>query len=310
MKIVFFGSPASALPSLEKLTAARHSIEFVITQPDRPSGRGRKMVLSSVKSFALKNNIPVLQPEKIRKDEETLERMRAICPDINVVVAYGQIIPASIIYLPPFQSINVHFSLLPKYRGASPVQWAILNGESLTGVTLFRLNEKMDEGDILAQEEVEIFPGEKAFELESRLAQRGADLLIQTLSKIDSVTPLPQDHSQATYAPKIQKEQGHIDWTRDSRYIDRKVRAFLPWPGAYTFFKGERIKIHDGTGHPSEGGASFPGRITDIRREGIEVGCGGGGVYLIRRLQREGKSEMDAYVLSLGMKIKPGDPFE
>ena len=246
MKIVFFGSPALALPSLKKLLEADHSIDLIITQPDRPSGRGKKLMPCPVKKTALDLNIPYYQPLKIRKDEIALDKIKKIEPDLNVVVAYGQIIPSSIIYLPRYNSLNVHFSLLPKYRGASPVQKALLDGEAKTGITIFELNEKMDEGDILVQEEVNVFPDENAADLEARLAQKGADLLIKAIAQIDKLKHRKQDHSQATYAPKIRKEDGKIDWTKNSLYIERQVKAFTPWPSAYAFLKDIRIKIHKG----------------------------------------------------------------
>ncbi len=195
MKIVFFGSPVSALPSLKKLLETDHSIDLIITQPDRPSGRGKKLMSCPVKKTALDLNLPYYQPLKIRKDKIALDKTKEIKPDLNVVVAYGQIIPSSIIYLPRYNSLNVHFSLLPKYRGASPVQKALLDGKAQTGITIFELNEKMDEGDILVQEEVNVFPDENAAELEARLAQKGADLLIKAIAQIDKINHRPQDDS-------------------------------------------------------------------------------------------------------------------
>jgi methionyl-tRNA formyltransferase len=310
MKIVFFGSPALALPSLKKLLEANHSIDLIITQPDRPSGRGKKLVPCPVKKTALDLNIPCYQPLRIRKDQTALDKIKEIKPDLNVVVAYGQIIPSSIIYLPRHNSLNVHFSLLPKYRGASPIQWALLNGEEKTGITIFELNEKMDEGDILIQEEVSIFPDENATELEARLAQKGADLLIKTIAQIDKLKHRKQDHSQATYAPKIRKEDGKIDWTKNSLYIERQVRAFTPWPSAYAFLKDIRIKILKGKNIEKEIplGASA-GEISGIKKEGIQVCCGEGSAYLIESLQPENRRLMDAYAFSLGAEIKPGDRF-
>ncbi len=309
MRIVFFGAPESALPSLEGLLRAGHSIELVITQPDRPSGRGKHVVPCPVKRFASEKKIAVFQPERIRHDSLALETINSARPDVNVVVAYGQILPRSIIDLPPYRSVNVHFSLLPKYRGASPVQWAILTGEQKTGVTIFVLNEKMDEGDILAQEETDIRPHEKAFELEIRLAERGAALLVQTLSKIGRTTPVPQNHALATYAPKLRKEDGKVDWTKTAEYIGRQVRAFSPWPSAFTFAGTTRIKIIGGDPLPlpEKKDSAHPGGVITVRKEGLEVGCGGGTVYLIARLQPEGKKEMEAYAFSLGSKIKIGD---
>jgi methionyl-tRNA formyltransferase len=309
MRIVFFGSPASALPSLKKLLESNHSIEFIITQPDKPSGRGKKLSPPPVKKIALDLNIPVYQPKKIRKDEGVLEKIKNTQPDLNVVVAYGQIIPSSIIYLPKYNSINVHFSLLPKYRGASPVQWAILKGEEKTGITIFELNEKMDEGAILTQEEIEILPDERASELEARLAKKGAELLIETIAKIDEITLRKQDHSKATYAPLIKKEDGRIDWIKDALHIERQIRAFTPWPSVYAFFREKRVKIHKGKKTEDKIELSSPGEILGIKKEGIEVCCGEGSVFLIEILQPENKNKMDAYAFSLGARIKPGDRF-
>ncbi len=310
MKIVFFGSPVLALPSLKKLLETDHSIDLIITQPDRPSGRGKKLMPCPVKKTALDLNIPYYQPLKIRKDEIALDKIKEIEPDLNVVVAYGQIIPSSIIYLPRYNSLNVHFSLLPKYRGASPVQKALLDGEAKTGITIFELNEKMDEGDILVQEEVNIFPDENAADLEARLAQKGADLLIKAIAQIDKLKHRKQDHSQATYAPKIRKEDGKIDWTKNSLYIERRVRAFTPWPSAYAFLKDIRIKIHKGRKIEKETPpGSSAGEISGIKKEGIEVCCGEGSIYLIESLQPENRKRMDAYAFSLGAEIKPGDIF-
>ena len=310
MKIVFFGSPVLALPSLKKLLETDHSIDLIITQPDRPSGRGKKLMPCPVKKTALDLNIPYYQPLKIRKDEIALDKIKEIEPDLNVVVAYGQIIPSSIIYLPRYNSLNVHFSLLPKYRGASPVQKALLDGEAKTGITIFELNEKMDEGDILVQEEVNVFPDENAAELEARLAQKGADLLIKAIAQIDKLKHRKQDHSQATYAPKIRKEDGKIDWTKNSLYIERRVRAFTPWPSAYAFLKDIRIKIHKGRKIEKEAPpGSSAGEISGIKKEGIEVCCGEGSIYLIESLQPENRKRMDAYAFSLGAEIKPGDIF-
>lgn len=307
MKIVFFGSPPSALPSLKKILEAGHTIELVITQPDKPSGRGKKLAPSAVKRFATALNIPYYQPLRIRKDLRALEKIKKVYPDLNVVVAYGQIIPSSIIYFPKYNSLNVHFSLLPKYRGASPVQWALLRGEAKTGVTIFELNEKMDEGDFLSQEKVEILPGERADELEARLAQKGAELLLETIAKIDKIKHLHQDHSQATYAPKLRKEDGKIRWEKDAFSIEGQVRAFYPWPSAFAFLGEKRIKILKGRKIAfSAETCSSPGEILGIKKEGIEVCCGGKSVFLIEDLQPENRNLMNAYAFSLGASVKPG----
>ena len=309
MKIVFFGSPASALPSFKKLLEAGHRLELVIAQPDKPRGRGKKLTPPPVKDLAQESKIPCYQPHKIRKDSEAFEKIKNIKPDLIVVVAYGQIIPASIIYLPKHNSVNLHFSLLPKYRGASPVQWALLKGEVKTGLTIFQLNEKMDEGDILSQEEVEILPDEKAYELEARLAEMGAELLVKTISQIDEIHPLKQDHAQATYAPKLKKDDGRIDWANDALFIDRQVRAFTLWPSAFAFLNDKRVKIIEGKVKEEPIHSSSPGKILAVSKTGIEVCCGRRSSYLIQKLQPENKKAMDAYAFFLGAKIEIGDTF-
>jgi len=310
MRIIFFGSPASALPSLKKIIEAGHRLELIITQPDKPSGRGKKLVPCPVRQAAMELNIPSYQPLKIKQDPVALEKISEIQPELIVVAAYGQIIPASIIYLPRYHSVNVHFSLLPKYRGASPVQWALLKGEEKTGITIFELNEKMDEGDILFQEEVEILTEENASELESRLAQIGAELLVETIARIDSLEHRRQDHSQATYAPKLSKEDGRIDWSKSALQIERQVRAFTPWPSAYAFLHDKRIIILKGKRLEGKFSPSpLPGEILEIKKEGIEVCCGENRIYLIQNLQPEGRRKMEAYSFCLGARVRVGDKF-
>jgi methionyl-tRNA formyltransferase len=310
MRIVFFGSPAVALPAFEQILRAGHIIELVITQPDRPAGRGRQPTPPPVKELALKHGIPILQPQKIRTDSETFSTLKKINPEINVVVAYGQMIPDTIIYLPRFHSINVHFSLLPRHRGAAPVQWAILSGDEKTGVTIFELNSKMDEGDILSVEEVSILPRENAGELEIRMSAAGAGLLVRSLEQIQALPRRPQDHSRASLAPRLKKEQGKIDWTKEAAAIDRMVRAFSPWPGAYTFLRGQRIIIHAGSALAGSASCQWSGRVIKIEKQGPVVGCGGESSFLIERLQRENKKELDAPSFLRGMKINAGDVFE
>jgi methionyl-tRNA formyltransferase len=307
MRIAFFGSPAAALPSLERLLESSHEVALIVTQPDRPAGRGKSTSAPPVKRFALDHGIRVLQPARVRDDAGFLEGLRTADPDINVVVAYGQILPASVIYLPRRKSVNVHFSLLPKYRGAAPVEWAILNGERKTGVTIFELDEKMDEGDILAREEVEIRPGETAGQLEARLARAGADLLVSTLDRIDNLSRLPQDHRLATLAPRLKKEQGRIDWTSDAGEIEKRVRAFSPWPGAFTFWRGQRLIVH--AGRPGAPGApcGSAGQVASAAGSGVAVCCGNGTAYIIERLQRENKKPLEAADFLRGTRITPGD---
>jgi len=250
MKIVFFGSSRSSLLCLQLLSSAGLAVESIITQPDRKAGRGKKITQNPLKKYSLENNTPILQPHKIRKNPEVLEKLKQIKPDLNVIVSYGQFIPSSIIYLPKYNSINLHFSLLPKYRGASPVQWAILNGEEKTGVSIFELNTKMDEGPVYSQKEIPIQIDENAAELESRLAHIGAELLITTIDKIPGLNLQPQDHSKATYAPLIKKQDGRICWENSGISIHRQARAFYSWPSAFTFLHDKRLKIIKGKPYP------------------------------------------------------------
>ncbi|MDW7759077.1 MAG: methionyl-tRNA formyltransferase [Acidobacteriota bacterium] len=329
MRIVFFGSPEAALPSLQALIEAGHEIPLIVTQPDKPAGRGRKTAACPVKAFAAEQGFSVIQPERIRKDETVLDRLREARPDIHVVIAYGRIIPDPILYLPRWKTLNVHFSLLPKYRGASPVQWAVLNGEIMTGVTIIELNDKMDEGDMLAAEGTEIGPNETAGMLEARLADIGAALLVKTLEGISrgSVVRQPQNHTEATYAPKIAKSDGLIDWTTSAESVERKVRAFQPWPTAFTFLGPTRIVVRSGrisiapsveTSHGPAARAfhdpAFPpdsqtppaGSILSIEKDGLAVSCGGGSAYLIEIVQPEGRTAMAAYAYAIGARIAPG----
>lgn len=333
MKTVFFGSPPAALPSLRALIEAGHTVELVVTQPDKPAGRGRRLVPSAVKSFARERGLPVVEPVRIRTDPQALEGIRAAGPEVNVVVAYGQIIPRDIHYFPRFHSLNVHFSLLPRYRGAAPVQRAVLNGDSETGVTVIELDDRMDEGDILACEKVSVGARETALALETRLAGIGARLLVATLEHIETVPHLPQDHSAATLAPKIRKEEGCVDWTSTAASIDRKVLALADRPGVYTLIEGRRVNIRKGRAiGPLEGywpvlrqdpqgiprlvrgtqslakaKAAKPGTVVWVDKPGLEVVCGEGTAYLIEELQPEGKGPMSAHAFSLGARLAPGD---
>lgn len=306
MKIVFFGSPAAALPSLRRLLEAGHSVELVVTQPDKPAGRGRKLTPSAVKAFALERRIPVIEPAKIRTDRAALERIQLAGPDVNVVVAYGQIIPNAVHSFPRHRSLNVHFSLLPRYRGAAPVQWTILNGDAESGVTIIELNDRMDEGDILASERVPVGPRETALELETRLAGLGTELLLGTLARIASISRVGQDDALATLAPKIRKEDGRLSWSDAAELVDRKVRALAHRPGTYTFFRGKRVNLLHGRDVDAGGTAAEPGRILAVGKAGLTIACGGSTAYLVEEIQPEGKSPMAAYVFSLGTKIDPG----
>ena len=244
MKIVFMGTPDFALASLDKLIDGGYEIAAVVTQPDRPKGRGKKLTPPPVKERALGAGLRVLQPERV-KDSGFIEALKELSPDIIIVVAYGQILPEEIINLPAMGCINVHASLLPKYRGAAPINWCIINGESRTGVTTMYMDKGMDTGDILLQRETEIGENETAGELHDRLAALGADLLLETLEGLqrNEVERKAQDHSAATYAPQLDRETGRVDWNSDAKSIYNLIRGTNPWPGCYTVYKGERMKL-------------------------------------------------------------------
>jgi methionyl-tRNA formyltransferase len=310
MKIVFFGSPPPAIPSLQALLVAGHGVELVVTQPDRPAGRGRRLAPSAVKAFALARGLPVIEPGRIRSDQASHERILAAGPDVNVVVAYGQIIPNSVHSFPRYHSVNVHFSLLPRYRGAAPVQWTVLRGDSESGVTIMELNDRMDEGDILAQERIAIGPRETALELEARLAAMGARLLVDTLGRIGSIAKVQQDGLVATLAPKLRKEDGRVSWADAAGAIDRKVLALADRPGVFAHFGGRRINIVRGRISEERISGQEPGRIMAVSKAGLEVACGGGTAYLIEELRPEGRGVMSAYAFSLGTRIAPGDSMD
>jgi methionyl-tRNA formyltransferase len=314
MRTVFFGSPAAALPSLNALIAAGHSVELVVTQPDRPAGRGRRPAPSAVKALALEHGLPVIEPTRIRTDEAALDRLRDAAPDVNVVVAYGQIIPRAIHYFPRFHSLNVHFSLLPKYRGAAPVQRAILSGDTESGVTIIELNDRMDEGDILASEKATIGPRETAGALEARLAVLGARLLLATLSGIDRIVPTAQDATLATTAPKVRKEEGFVSWAEKAEAVDRLILALAERPGVYSFLGGKRVNIRRGRPAeprraPAAPPSALPGTLLEIQKEGLLISCGGDTAFLIEELQPEGRAVMPAYAFSLGTRLVPGARF-
>ena len=281
----------------------------VITQPDRPAGRGRQLLPSPVKRLALERGLAVYQPLKIR-DPEALEYVRQAHPDVIVVVGYGQIIPRAVFDLPPLGTINVHASLLPRYRGAAPIQWAIANGDTVTGVTTMRIEAGLDTGDILLQRELSIGPDETSPQLASRLAEAGAELLIETLRGLQqgAITPRKQDASQATLAPILKKEDGRIDWNMSARQIFNRVRSFDPWPGAYTTFRGQLLHLRRVRISATIGGA--PGAVV-LDARGLRVACGPDETERdsleILELQPEGKKRMSAQDFINGRMPKSGE---
>ncbi len=242
MRLVYLGTPAFAVPTLERMVEAGHQVLSVVTQPDRPRGRGQQLAQSPVKEAAMRLGLPVYQPERVRRPE-ALEYLRSLQADAMVVVGYGQIIPQSVIDLVANGIVNVHASLLPKYRGAGPIQWSVINGETRTGVTTMRIDAGLDTGDMLLKAETEIGPDENAVELGQRLAAMGAGLLVKTLDGLAEIVPEKQDNAQATYAPMLRKEDGLIDWNWPAETIHNRVRGLQPWPGAYTMFRGQRLYL-------------------------------------------------------------------
>ena len=308
MRLVFLGTPAFAVPSLERLVAAGRHVLQVVTQPDRPLGRGLREAMSPVKLAALRLGLPVVQPERVRRPEP-VEMLRSLAPDVMVVVGYGQIIPQSIIDIPPLGIVNVHSSLLPKYRGAAPAQWAIANGETRTGVTTMRIDAGLDTGDILLVQETDIGPEETAVELNARLAVLGAELIVETLDGLEAgpIAPRKQDSAQATYAPLLKKEDGLIDWGQPAETIHNRVRGLQPWPGAYTTFRGRTLHIwrarHAGESPaPPEVGQAIrlPGSF--LRLKPLTVACASGALELLE-VQLEGRRRMSAADFGNGHRL-------
>ena len=306
MNLVFCGTPEFAVPTLEAL-AEHFTVKLVVAQPDRPRGRGMEVVAPAVKRLAQKLGIPVTQPEKIKVNDEFRAQLRAITPDAIVVVAYGRIIPQWMIDLPPLGNINLHASLLPKYRGAAPIQWAIANGETVTGATTMRIDGGLDTGPMLLRREVEIDGNETSSALAPRLAAIGAELMIETLHGLRSgtITPQTQDNSQATLAPLLRKEDGLIDFQRSAREIYNRFRAFQPWPGAYTSFRGKSVKAI--AMRPVKGDAVLsPGEIL-FRGNQLLAGCGDNSVIEFLELQPESRKPISATEFARGMRVQSGD---
>lgn len=306
MDVVFCGTPGFAVPTLEALVRAGFHVRLVVTQPDRPSGRGQQPVASPVKQAALSLGLPVVQPEKIKNNPDFRQQLEALAPRAIVVVGYGRLIPPWMLRLPPLGNINLHASLLPKYRGAAPIQWAIASGETVTGNTTMQLNEGLDTGPILLQQERAIEPEDTAATLGPRLAEAGARLMLETLRGLasGSITPRPQDDARATLAPILSKEDGRIDFQRTARDIWNRMRGFLPWPGAYTLFRGKNLSLHAAA--PLDGQHIPPGELR-LERERLLVGCGGGTALELLELQLEGKRRMPAADFARGYRLATGE---
>ncbi len=300
------GTPVFAVPALRALVEAGHEIPLVVTQPDRPRGRSKKPVPPPVKELAESLNLPVFQPERVKKPE-AIEEIRKTGPDAFVVAAFGQILPRALLDIPRFGSFNVHASLLPAYRGAAPINRAIINGEERTGITIMLMDEGMDTGAILTSGEEPILPDDTAGALTERLGLMGAGLIVKALAEFEGgrLKPVPQDDTRATYAPILKKETGRIDWTKTAREIERTVRGLDPWPGAYTFRAGKTVRIWKAATAVTEAGA-LPGAVVSAEKDGIVVAAGEGAV-VIHELQPEGGRRMKASEYLAGHKISPGE---
>ena len=311
MRIVFLGTPDSAVPTLEALLSAGHHVSLVVTQPDRPAGRSASPRPPAVKSAALREGLRAIQPVKVRVPEfrEALEAER---PDALVVVAYGRILPEAVLAAAPLGAVNVHFSLLPRHRGAAPVQRAIAGGDDVTGVTTMLMNARMDEGDLLLQREVPVEPGEHAPSLTARLASVGAGLLIETLSGLGrgAIDPRPQDPALATYAPPLAPADGNADPSSPARTIERLVRGFDPWPGVWLRHAGKRIRIADARAIDGVSDAGPAGTLIGLESGELGMACGGGTLLAIRELQPEGRRVMSARDALNGRHLAPGDRLE
>jgi methionyl-tRNA formyltransferase len=310
LKLVFCGTPAFAVPSLRALLADPYfQVAGVVTQPDRPRGRGKKTARPPVKDAALEAGVPLYQPEKI-KSESSLDYFKRVAPDVVVIIAYGQIIPAALIAIPRLGWINLHGSLLPKYRGAAPINWAIINGEKVTGLTTMQIDAGLDTGPMLLKYQTGIGPDETAPELYAQLAEAGAPLMVETLKKLDrgESTPTPQDNSQATYAPPLKKEDGRIDWFLSAPKIYNRIRGLQPWPGAFTTFRGATCRIWGKPLKPVAAGGP-PGIILPTQEDGLLVICGGSTVLHVEQIQIEGRNRITDREFMNGARIVPGEHF-
>lgn len=308
LKLVFCGTPRFAVPTLDKLVEAGFELQLVVTQPDRPKGRGLELQASFVKTRATELSLPVTQPERIKNNEEFRQQLTALKPDAIIVVGYGRIIPQWMLELPPLGNINLHASLLPKYRGAAPIQWAIARGERITGVTTMKIDAGLDTGDILVQREAPIAEDDTAETLAPKLAAMGAELTAQTMRELQmgQVYPRKQEDSQATLAPVLTKEDGQIDFSRSAGEILNRMRGFQPWPGAYSKFRGRNVQIWKA--------AKIDCKLapSETAREGerLFAGCGEATAIEIMELQMEGKKRTSAAEFVRGYRPKPGERFE
>jgi methionyl-tRNA formyltransferase len=309
MNIIFFGSSQFAVPTLEAIIKSGHEVACVVTQPDRKKGRGLHLETTAVKSVAQAFGLKIYQPESINT-EGAIKFLKELNPDLFVVVSYGQILSKNILDVPRMFAINAHASLLPKYRGAAPMNWAIIKGEVNTGVTVIKMAEKMDAGRIISQKAIDILDGDDAITLEDKLSDIAAKLIIQTLESIknNDYRFIPQDESEVNFAPKLKKEDGLINWDKPARDIFNLIRGCLPWPGAFTYYKGKLLKIYKArvSSQVLEFASSNPGEILETSKEGIVVFTGKGNIIIVE-LQIEGKRRIKVEEFIAGHKILPGE---
>ncbi len=305
-RIVFFGTPDFAVPALEELAGCRHHVEAVVTQPDKPKGRGQRVSPTPVKKAAVKMGIEVLQPKSVN-DRLFIQKMAEISPDYFVVVAFGQFLSEKLLSIPLFGAVNVHASLLPKYRGAAPIHRAMIEGEKETGVTTMLMEKKMDAGDMLLRVKTAIKPTDTAGTLHDRLARLGASLLVETMDKLESgkITPVAQNHREATYAPVLKKEEGRIDWSRPPEKIELFIRAMSPWPGAYTFYQNRRLKIFRAEIAPGEKNAP-PGTVLKAFDNELRIAAGENGALSILEIQGASGKKMKIEDFLRGNPLPPG----
>lgn len=311
MKLVFCGTPEFAVPTLEVVLAAGHDVPLVLTQPDRPAGRKMELQVSAVKKLALKYSLQVAQSEKLKFNEELESQLREIQPDAILVVAYGRIIPQWMLELPRFGNINLHGSLLPKYRGAAPIQWAVANGETETGVTTMHLDAGLDTGDVLLEQRVAIGPDTMAFDLFPQLSHVGAQLVLQTLAGLENGTVLrkPQDHSKATLAPILTREDARMDLTEQTaREVYNRWRGFYPWPGAHAIFRDKRFLVH--RMHVSDTNPGLPAGALGWSTGKLLAGAAESTAIVLEEVQLEGKQSLSGIDFVRGFQLKPGEFLE
>ncbi len=322
MRVVFMGTPDFAVGALEAILQAGHQVAAVVTQPDKPKGRGKEIQMTPVKACAVSHGIPVFQPVKV-KEKEAVETLREYNADIFVVAAFGQILSEEILSMPKYGCVNIHASLLPRYRGAGPIQWAIINGEEKSGVTIMQMDKGLDTGDMLLKEEVAIAPKETGDSLHDKLAEAGARLIVEALAKLErgELVPEKQKEEESCYAKRLQKSMGRIDWQQSAKKLDCLIRGLLSWPGAYTVLRGKNLKIWeveaieepenvpDGMALPEELSCAMPGIVVGVEREAFYVKTGEG-ILKILAVQPEGKKRMPVREFLLGYQVKAGEQLQ